>query len=89
MESTESRLVRLSRRLNAIRGGQFPHLTICAELWVLDRRLQCHAIDFIMLIIWWETAHCKKQYLTHDINQRTLHGLSDRTADPLDQTAES
>lgn len=64
-QEARSRLARASMRLNAWRGGKFPHLTICAELWVLDRRLAYRTIDLILLVVFFERDHCKRQYLTY------------------------
>jgi len=43
-----SLMARLSMRANKLRGGKMPHLTICAELWLLDKRLPIFIIDAMM-----------------------------------------
>lgn len=57
-------------RLNRARGGRFEHLTICAEEWILDRRLRVLILDAMMLAIFFERDHCRKQYHTYGINQQ-------------------
>ena len=80
-------LARVSIWANRKRGG-LPHLTICAEMWILDRRLWCALLDAIILVIWWERNHCRNQYIRYGINQRTLHGFPGRSASSLDPTSE-
>lgn len=65
-------------RLNKMRGGRFPHLTICAELWLLDRRLWVMIIDAMMLVIYLERAHCQKQYWTYGLQRPPLEHYRDQ-----------
>jgi len=54
-----------SIHLNRKMGGKFPHLTICAEAWILDYKVRVFFLDFLMILLFWELNHCRKQYLTY------------------------
>jgi len=53
--------IHLNRRL----GGKFPHLTICAEAWILHHTRKIFFLDLLILVFFWERNHCRNQYLTH------------------------
>lgn len=54
-----------SIHLNRKLGGKFPHLTICAEAWILDHRIKIFLLDSLMVLLFWEWNHCRNQYLTY------------------------
>jgi hypothetical protein len=54
----------LNRRL----GGKFPHLTICAEAWILHRTRRILFLDLLIFLIFWEMNHCRNQYLKYGAN---------------------
>lgn len=54
--------------LNRKLGGKFPHLTICAEAWILHRTGRVFFLDLLMLILFFERNHCRNQYLTYGAN---------------------
>lgn len=56
-----------SIHLNRKMGGKFPHLTVCAEAWILHRTGRVFFLDLLMLLLFWELNHCKKQYLTYGL----------------------
>lgn len=61
--------IHLNRRI----GGKFPHLTVCAEAWILHRTGRVFLFDLICLILFWERSHCKKQYLKYGAKKGSHH----------------
>lgn len=61
--------IRLNRRL----GGKLPHLTFCAEAWILDHRKKIFFLDLLVFITCLETGHCRKQYLAYGANLKRKH----------------
>ena len=59
--------IHLNRRL----GGKFPHLTVCAEAWILDYKVRIFLLDTLMYLLFLEKNHCQNQYLTYGVN----HGI--------------
>jgi len=59
-----------SIRLNQRLGGKFPHLTICAEAWILDLRMRILFLDILMWLLFLERNHCRNQYRAYGLNQR-------------------
>lgn len=53
--------IHLNRRL----GGKFPHLTLCAEAWILDYKIRVFFLDLLMVVLFWELDHCRKQYMVY------------------------
>lgn len=74
-----SLLARVSMRANRARGG-IPHLTICAEMWILDRRLWCAVLDAMILVILWERHQCRNQYIRYGINKCDTASIVERGA---------
>ena len=68
-----------SIHLNRKMGGKFPHLTVCAEAWILDYRVRVFLLDLLMVFLFWELNHCRNQYLTYGATHgiRSAGGLSD------------
>lgn len=58
--------------LNRKLGGKFPHLTICAEAWILDYKVRVFFLDALMVLLFWEWNHCRNQYLTYGVNHERL-----------------
>lgn len=61
-----------SIHLNRKMGGKFPHLTVCAEAWILDYRVRVFLLDLLMVFLFWELNHCRNQYLTYGLNHERL-----------------
>lgn len=59
-----------SIHLNRKLGGKFPHLTICAEAWILDLRIRIFFFDTLMWLLFSERNHCQNQYRAYGLNQR-------------------
>jgi len=59
-----------SIHLNRRFGGKFPHLTICGEAWILDRKVRIALLDTLMFLLFLERNHCRNQYRTYGLNQR-------------------
>lgn len=60
-----------SIHLNRRMGGKFPHLTVCAEAWILDYKVRVFFLDTLMVLLFWEWNHCRNQYLTYGVT----HGI--------------
>lgn len=56
--------IHLNRRL----GGKFPHLTVCAEAWILDYKKRIFFLDLLMWLLFRERNHCQNQYFTYGRN---------------------
>lgn len=69
-----------SMHLNRRFGGKFPHLTICAEAWILHRTGRVFLLDLLMIVLFWEFNHCKKQYLAYGAK---LKGIPNETYENL------
>jgi hypothetical protein len=67
--------IRLNRRI----GGKFPHLTVCAEAWILDYRVRIFCLDLLVLLIFRERHHCRNQYLTYGTKKMTKEPYRLRT----------
>ena len=61
-----------SIHLNRKMGGKLPHLTVCAEAWILDYRVRVFLLDLLMVFLFWELNHCRNQYLTYGLNHERL-----------------
>jgi len=58
--------------LNRKLGGKFPHLTVCAEAWILDYRMRIFLLDLLMWLLFREHNHCQNQYLRYGRNQNAI-----------------
>lgn len=77
-----------SMHLNRRFGGKFPHLTVCAEAWILDKRVRVFFLDVLMILLFWELNHCRNQYLTYGVTNGTRHSRSsDSLSDLLSSEA--
>lgn len=64
--------IHLNRRL----GGKLPHLTFCAEAWILDHKKKVFFLDLLVFITCLETDHCRKQYLAYGANLKRKHNAN-------------
>jgi len=58
--------------LNRKLGGKFPHLTVCAEAWILDYKMRIFLLDLLMWLLFRECNHCQNQYLRYGRNQNAI-----------------
>lgn len=76
---------KLSNALNRAKGTKHPHLTLCAEFWLHDRKQLVRIMNVLAFIIWLERDHCRKQYFTYGVKNgniqphtRTRNRLSEK-----------